>query len=697
MPGDLWDENFGHYQVNKICAWIEGALKLSVGAGMFRILLGAVCANLFATVLAHAQTVDIARFVAPVTVRSVSLSPSGAYAAYIRRGAAGEEIVVVDLAANSTRTIESVRRTHGVFNWVAWKGDDHVLAGVEAFMTGETRRPMGSSIPQRGRDYSVYRVVSISRDGSGFVQMFEGQLHRLAWGFGSTQLLDALPNDPGHVLLIASDNLGIGVWRADVATGRAERVADGAWDTRSYATDGAGYPVMRLDALADRSGYRVMRRAHDATDWTFVMEARGDFLRSNSPDFYIIGSGPGPNQVYVFARLEGQDRGAVYLYDTGSGSFGDLVYASGEADVSSLWVNPSTREVIGGCTYAQRLVCEARAPAVQRHMNAVNAFFQGGATVSLVDMSADTSKWLLRVDSPTEGAGYFVYDVSRRNMAPLAAIYPNVDLALLSPTHVEQYRSRDGVSLWAYVTARPGEGRRAMVVLPHGGPESRDTYGYDAYVQFLAAHGYVVVQPNFRGSLGFGNNFADAGRGQWGRRMQDDVTDAVRHLIDTGVADPSRICIVGASYGGYAALAGVALTPELYRCGISISGISDLLDVLRSERIESGRRSSAYQYWRRSIGDPGANGDALAAASPARLAGNITAPVLLIHGEEDETVLIRQSELMEQAMRRAGRAARLVRLEGADHYWDSWSTENRTILFRETESFLAQHLGPAPP
>lgn len=179
--------------------------------------------------------------------------------------------------------------------------------------------------------------------------------------------------------------------------------------------------------------------------------------------------------------------------------------------------------------------------------------------------------------------------------------------------------------------------------------------------------------------------------------MQDDVTDAVRHLIDAGVADPNRICIVGASYGGYAALAGVALTPELYRCGIAIAGVSDLLDVLRSERIESGRRSSTYQYWRRSIGDPATNGDALVATSPARLAANITAPILLIHGEEDETVLIRQSEIMEQAMRRAGHAARLVRLEGADHYWDSWSIENRTTLFRETESFLAQHLGPAPP
>jgi dipeptidyl aminopeptidase/acylaminoacyl peptidase len=199
------------------------------------------------------------------------------------------------------------------------------------------------------------------------------------------------------------------------------------------------------------------------------------------------------------------------------------------------------------------------------------------------------------------------------------------------------------------------------------------------------------VQPNFRGSGGFGRAFAQAGYGQWGGVMQHDVTDAVQHLIDTGVADPSRICIVGASYGGYVALAGAAFTPELYRCVVAIAGVSDLLDSLRSDRIHEGRASPAYQYWTRSMGDPRENRDALIAASPARHAANVRAPVLMVHGEDDSIVLLRQSELMEDALTRAGKQVRLVRLPGG-HSWYAWTLADRITLYRELESFLAQHL-----
>src|SRR5262249_48808009 len=157
-------------------------------------------------------------------------------------------------------------------------------------------------------------------------------------------------------------------------------------------------------------------------------------------------------------------------------------------------------------------------------------------------------------------------------------------------------------------------------------------YGYDSYVQFLASRGYVVLQPNFRGGGGFGRAFADAGHGQWGKRMQDDVTDAVKHMVDAGVADPHRICIVGASYGGYVALAGVSLTPDLYRCGVSISGISDLSELVHSES-GGGHQTETYQYLLTSIGTPGPELDAV---SPRRQVSHITAPVLLVHGETDD-------------------------------------------------------------
>lgn len=597
---------------------------------------------------------------------------------------------MADAAATSARTLESIRYDYGRINWVAWKGDDHLLAGIEAFVGRESdRRSANRTSRNDGEDVSIFRVVSISRDGGAFVQMFEGQTDRLAWGYGSTALLDILPQDREHVLLTAADNMGIGVWLGDVRTGRVERVTDGTWETRSYAIDGAGHPVLRIDEVQASGGYRIMRRASGESRWAQVMDVRGDLLTTNPPDFRAIGPGPGANQVYVFARLEQQDRGAFYLFDTSTGAFGEPLYADPEVDASDLWLHPSTRQVIAGCSFSRRLVCRARDAQVQRHLAAVNGFFGNTATVDMIDMSADASRWLIRAESPTEAAGYFVYDMAQRSVTPLAAVYPNLDLSQLAPTQVVDYQSRDGTPLWAYVTARDGTGPRPLVVLPHGGPEARDTYGYDAFAQFLAAHGYVVVQPNFRGSAGFGRAFADAGRGQWGRRMQDDVTDAIRHLIVTRVADPNRICIVGASYGGYAALAGAVFTPDLYRCAVSISGVSDLPSSLRTERAESGARSRAYQYWRRSMGE---DREALVDFSPATHAARVRVPVLLVHGEDDQTVVIRQSEIMEQALTRAGKQVRFVRLANADHYWDQWSVENRTRLFQEVETFLGENL-----
>jgi dipeptidyl aminopeptidase/acylaminoacyl peptidase len=257
---------------------------------------------------------------------------------------------------------------------------------------------------------------------------------------------------------------------------------------------------------------------------------------------------------------------------------------------------------------------------------------------------------------------------------------------------VVSYASRDGAKLWAYVTAKAGDGPRPMVVMPHGGPEARDEYGFDAFAQFLAAQGYVVVQPNFRGSSGAGGAFTLAGHGQWGKLMQDDVTDAVKHMVEAGKADPKRICIVGASYGGYAALAGAALTPELYRCAVSIAGVSDLVEFLRSRGHENGTGSNAFYYWRDSIGDPDKNRETLAAVSPSKLASKVAVPVLLIHGEKDETVPVRQSVIMQEALRAAGKPTKLVRLPDADHYWDDWDRGELLLLYQETAAFLKQHL-----
>jgi dipeptidyl aminopeptidase/acylaminoacyl peptidase len=475
-----------------------------------------------------------------------------------------------------------------------------------------------------------------------------------------------------------------------------ERVLDGNWSTARYVTDGLGFPVLRQYWLQNGRGWRILSRAPGEVHWSPLLEARGgaDADSLNSPDFEALAAGPGAGKVYVLARPEGRDLLGLYLFDTAAGALGAPLQENTHADASTPWINPDTHELMATCEYAERRVCQARDPRVQRHLNAVQAFAGAEADITLVDISAGGEQWLLFAEGPTLPGGYYFYDLTTAHVEPIAMNYP--DLAEgLAPSRIEHFQARDGATLWAYVTALPGEGPRPTIIMPHGGPESRDTYGFDFLAQFLAAKGYVVVQPNFRGSNGFGRAFAEAGFRQWGGVMQNDVTDAVRHMIESGAADPARICIVGGSYGGYAALAGLVLTPDLYRCAVSIAGVSDLPEILRSARSQSGRSSMRYQYWLVSIGDPGRDEAALIAASPARRADAVHAPVLLIHGEDDGNVPIRQSELMDEALRAAGRDVRFVRLPDSGHVWANWSVENRLLMLRETEAFLDQHLRAA--
>jgi dipeptidyl aminopeptidase/acylaminoacyl peptidase len=609
----------------------------------------------------------------------------------IRRTDDVQQVLVVDVAAKQTRVIQTVKQSSKFdLDWVRRKGDDRLVMAATAELVQQGRAATGQIVKQEDKTYRISRVFAIGADGRNAVQIFQGQLSTLAGNLGSTILLDDLPGEPGHVMISAIENSGFGAWKADVMTGKAVQVANGSSQTTDYTTDCVGYPVIRVDETANVQ--HIFRRASGTEEWVAAGEIRQS-LAFDTPDFSVVGPGPARNQVYVLARHDGLDRALLYLYDASTGDFGAPPVKGAEADVGLPWIDPKTRALVATCEFAARLSCKSIDPKLQKYLNALDQYFDKQASVELVNMSADAVRRLLRVDMPTEGAGYYGFDKATTQMEKVVDIYPGVPVASLSPTEVVSYGARDGAKLWTYVTAKAGaDTPRPMVVLRHGGPESRDRYGYDAFAQFVAAQGYVVVQPHFHGSSGYGEAFATAGRGQWGQRMQDDVSDAVKHMIAASVADPARVCIVGASYGGYAALAGVMLTPELYTCAVSISGVSDLEEMLKSERHDSGGESNVFNYWRDSIGDPDKHRVALEAASPDRLTKKVTAPVLLIHGDDDKTVPVRQSALMHAALKGAGKSSKLVRLPKADHYWANWEKKDRLTLYQETAAVLKQYL-----
>jgi dipeptidyl aminopeptidase/acylaminoacyl peptidase len=252
------------------------------------------------------------------------------------------------------------------------------------------------------------------------------------------------------------------------------------------------------------------------------------------------------------------------------------------------------------------------------------------------------------------------------------------------------YKARDGMSIPAYLTLPPGAEARnlPLVVLPHDGPEARDAYGFNWWPQFLATRGYAVLQPQFRGSTGFGDAFRRAGYRQWGGVMQDDVTDGVQAMIDQGIANPKRVCIVGAGYGGYTALAGAAFTPDLYKCAVSVNGISDLPAMMGADKDKYGDDDPDVVHLRDTIGS--AFDKAVHERSPVHAANRVHIPVLLIHGLDDTVVRIDQSEMLAHALADEQKNYSFIKLPGGDHRMTYADT--RQQVMKEIETFLAVNL-----
>jgi dienelactone hydrolase len=622
-------------------------------------------------------------------VFSFSLSPDGCYVAMIQRVQGNEAVVVVDWRGRQAQAVQTARRDRGLFlDWVIWKGDNRLLFAA-------TQRVDWDGTPEDVTYQRIQRVYGMNRDGSNVTQMFEGQMRRLLNpDFAPIHLIDALRNDSESVLLGTWGQDGYTLYRVSAHTGRADIVSDDlGWDAWRVFVDGVGAPVLRMDGLPYNSGYRFFRRAPDGRRWDLAHEVRRSTIVDNR-DFYPLRAGPGAGQVYVAARPEGQEFQSIYLYDTRTGQLGEPVYAHPSADAQRIRVDPNDNSLLAGCGEAQRWECRAADPGMQRHFDAIARYFEGLADFELRDVSLNRDVWLILADGPTIPQTAYVYDLNAAQLTLIASAYPQLSRNQLAPTEVVSYAARDGTELWGYLTAPRGRtGALPLVVLPHGGPEARDSFGFDFMAQYLATRGYAVFQPNFRGSEGSGRSFAAAGHRQWGLRMQDDITDGVRHLIQSGAVDPQRVCIVGASYGGYAALAGGSLTPELYRCVVSIAGVADLIQVLNEERQGQGRNSAGYAYWLDVIGDPDRYRDALVAASPARQAGNFRAPVLLIHGRADGIVRVEQSETMRDALQRAGKPVRYLDFEDEGHFWSNWEPANRQRLLEEVGGFVAEHLG----
>ncbi len=618
-------------------------------------------------------------------LRDAAISPDGEQLAILRtqpRGGKTTAFVTLSRMADLSARPAVVVLGEQKAQQVEWANNERLLIWI-TFDKDDRGRPYGVVFYGTFVPIPVRRVVSVDLEGKNPVVMFAGSPAVLRRGFDASRVVDFMKDDPRRILMQAwNESRGAyALYTVDVYTGEAELVEQGAPATDYWLTQD-GQPMLRIDSNARGTVGWIYGRAPGEKDWKLVRKSRVNELKK-FPDFDIVGPTPKAGVFLVCQRPEGRDTSVIRSFDLATLEFGEVMAERPGRDFEGAFVDESQR-LVASAYWDDRLDYHFADPTLGPHFRAVNAALKNACNVQLYDIDTDHRRMLYRITGPREPGAFVVYDREHKALEYVGHAKPWLSPERLAPTEALRVKTRDGAEITAYLTTPIGAtaGPPPMVVMPHGGPELRDTLDWDISVQALAARGWAVLQPNFRGSGGYGRAFADQGRRQWGERMQADIEDAVDHVLAAGRADPKRLAIFGASFGGYSALMGAVRRPGAYRAVVSVAGDADLIETLAFSRREDGADSPAYAYWRRSIGDPKADEDMLVRASPARRAAEIQAPVLLIHGAEDTIVDPKQSRLMAKALKAAGRSCELVELKGEGHNnWDNatWKTVLETV------------------
>jgi dipeptidyl aminopeptidase/acylaminoacyl peptidase len=394
----------------------------------------------------------------------------------------------------------------------------------------------------------------------------------------------------------------------------------------------------------------------------------------------------GSDKGYAIAN-KATGRYGVYRYDFVTDALGEAVFEHPEVDVDGVGFSPRTGDP-DSVSYADD---RDRVAWLDPAMKAIQARLDRllpGAVNRIVSRDSADRRMVVWSGGASDPGTYYVFDRSKGELRELARPYAALDGKPLAPVRPVRYPARDGLSVPAYLTlplGRPAKGL-PLVVMPHGGPFIRDKWAYEPWAQFLANRGYAVLQPNFRGSTGYGKAFVEAASGQFGRKMQDDLDDGVRWLVGRGIADPARVCIMGASYGGYAAMWAAVRNPDIYRCAISYAGISDVGAMLRFDRSQ-WIAQRYYRDWRDRIrGDGGFD---LARVSPIARAAEIRIPLLIAHGRKDGNVPFTQSKRLHEALLRAKVPHDFVVYPDEGHGFSR--VENSVDFLKRIERFLARH------
>lgn len=641
--------------------------------GLRRLLVAAALVCLSTAFAQKPEDIPSSVFASLNGFTAARLSPDGEHLAYLYPINGRHNLVIHEFGSGENTVVPPIGTLD--FNWLRWANDKVIVFSLSY------------KAARHSTDTTETRLVSVNIDTKTVTPLVK-PAERVGATLGSRtarsyyaeaqiqdRIVDWLIDDPDHILVILDEDF------------------DNAHEIRKINVNTGDYRIFRKSNpgiqgwIVDRDGEpRLGYGYKKGKFWIILKSAEGDWIPLPKQDWYEywrpLAFTEDPSAIYV--RGYGV-HGTLELrsLNINDGAFIETFHSDSRYDYDDLILHPVTTDISGYSYVAdreRRIYFDQELAKLQKSVDKALP----GMYNTITSTSADKKKILIVSSSAQEPGGLFIWDRGAGTLEPFGWYNENLDPEMMAEVRPVEYESADGTMIPAYLTLprnREANNLPALVI-PHGGPMSRDDQSYWFVSQFLASRGYAVLQPNFRGSTGYGYDFERAGRGQWGGVMQDDVDTGTRWLAAEGIADPERICIAGWSYGGYSAAMGLIKSPEVYRCGIGINGVYNLPALIAYDKKYVGGST-----WTRHMG---LEGESTRSVSPYHQVEKIQAPFLIMHAEDDSRVEIKQAEDLHKALQESGAESELVTFPLGGH--SMRNADARVHILDELERFLAEQL-----
>lgn len=662
---------------------------------------------------AYASPPDLEIYAELPRTWSVRVSPGGERLAMLGPYKKHRGIFIYDLNAPNAKPKVIPTPKGSIVKTISWGSDDHILYLATFNRAGQGKmRKFGSRFS---------RWVSTNVESGKSVIMLDERIdsggefssgRRASGGF----YMSRLEKDPKNVLMGWGEYSGKPYFRQfkvnlDTGKGRIARSMDIKTQGVALSPDGElvlarseydrrskVYKVFANTDLLSRSVYNEITKEYTVT------KAKGSGEKEIFSRKFDKDTNPTISLVQV---IHGEGKVLLYEDELETPRFFTVDVLTGAQENYSLGVNtPSgydyslisdqhTDDLVGVSytdDYAQ--VIYTAEPYKSWHRKLKKAF--PGKRARILSRTKDDSMVSVFVSGDTDPGSYYLYEPKAGRMSPLGSMYPELQPSQIGRTERVNYTARDGLSIPGYITYPPGKSRAngpmPLVALPHGGPVGpRDDAEFDWWAQFIASRGYVVFKPQFRGSGGFGYAHREKGYGEFGSGMLYDTVDGINYLIDNGIVDRNKICVTGGSYGGFQSLSLPMIEPDMFKCAISVNGVSDVVAMLKFVSASTGsQQSGSIKFWNRVIGDYHNDRDKMRDMSAAPNVEKIKAEILVVHGEDDLTVPYEQSALMAKALKKIGQSDSIIELPDDDHSLSL--SDSRRKLFKLSEELFAKHL-----